>query len=131
MKLLSRTLIGMLTLLILFACSKTLTEEEYYEAAKEAYTKEKFEPAVANFKNIIQHYPQGKRAAEASFMLGFINANDIKNLDEAKKYYEAFIAKFPDHELADDAQYELQTLGKDINDLPIFKQLNADTLEQK
>ncbi len=131
MKLLSRILIGMLALITLFACSKTLTEEEYYEAAKEAYTKENFEPAIANFKNIIQHYPQGKRAAEASFMLGFINANDVKNLDEAKKYYEAFIAKYPDHELADDAQYELQNLGKDINDLPIFKQLNADTLEQK
>lgn len=130
MKLLQRALIGMLTLIVLFSCSKTLTEEEYYTAAKEAYTKEKFELAIDNFKNIIGHYPKGNRAAEASFMLGFINANDVKNLEEAKKYYERFIAEYPEHELADDAQYELQTLGKDINELPIFQQLNADTLKQ-
>lgn len=130
MKLLKFALIGTLFLIMMASCSKTLSEEEYYDAAKEAYTKENFKLAVDNFLNIIKHYPQGKRAAEANFMLGFINANDLKNFDEAKKYYEEFIAKYPDHELADDAQYELKTLGKDINDLPIFKKLNGDSLKQ-
>lgn len=130
MKLFQQVIIGILTLLVIFSCSKTLSEEDYYSAAKDAYTKEKFELAINNFDNIIKHYPEGTRAAEASFMLGFINANDIKNLEEAKKYYELFISKYPSHELADDAQYELQNLGKDINELPIFKQLNADTLQQ-
>lgn len=117
-------------MLMVFSCSKTLNEEEYYNAAKEAYTKENFKLAIDNFKNIVTHYPQGKRAAEASFMLGFINANDIKDYDAAKKYYEDFIKKYPKHELADDAQYELETLGKDINDLPIFKKLNGDSLKK-
>ncbi len=122
-------LIGLILMFVVFSCSKTLSEEEYYNAAKEAYTKENFKLAIDNFKNIVSHYPQGKRAAEASFMLGFINANDIKDFDEAKKYYEDFIKKYPKHELADDAQYELETLGKDINDLPIFKKLNGDSLK--
>lgn len=130
MKLLKLALIGTMLLMVMASCSKTLSEEEYYNAAKEAYTKENFTLAVDNFLNIIKHYPQGQRAAEASFMLGFINANDIKDYDTAKKYYEEFIARYPDHELVDDAQYELQTLGKDINDLPIFKQLNSDSLKQ-
>ena len=117
-------------MLVVFSCSKTLSEEEYYNAAKDAYTKENFKLAIDNFKNIVSHYPQGKRAAEASFMLGFINANDIKDYDAAKKYYEDFIKKYPKHELADDAQYELETLGKDINDLPIFKKMNGDSLKK-
>jgi len=130
MKLLQTALISSLLMILLFSCTKTLTEEEYYNAAKEAYTKENFELAVTNFNHIIKNYPQGKRAAEAQFMLGFINANDIKNYDEAKKHYDRFIAKYPEHDLADDAQYELQTLGKDINDLPIFKQLSSDSLQK-
>ena len=130
MKLLQTAIISSLLMILLFSCTKTLTEDEYYNAAKEAYTKENFNLAVANFIDIVKNYPQGKRAAEAQFMLGFINANDIKNYDEAKKHYDRFIAKYPEHDLADDAQYELQTLGKDINDLPIFKQLSSDSLQE-
>lgn len=130
MKLLQTVLIGIIMTLALFSCSKTLNEQEYYTAARDAYTKENFELAIQNFKAITEHYPQGERAAEAAFMLGFINANDLKKLDEAKKYYTEFIEKYPDHELADDAQYELETLGKDINELPIFKQLNSDSLQK-
>ncbi len=130
MQVMKTVLISLVLMLVVFSCSKTLSEEEYYNAAKDAYTKENFKVAIDNFKNIVSHYPQGKRAAEASFMLGFINANDIKNYDAAKKYYEDFIKKYPKHELADDAQYELQTLGKDINDLPIFKKINGDSLKK-
>jgi hypothetical protein len=54
-----------------------------------------------------------------------VNANSLENLEEAKKYYTLFVEKYPDHELADDAQYELNTLGQDINDLPIFKDIES------
>lgn len=128
MQVMKTVLISFVLMLMVFSCSKTLSEEEYYNAAKDAYTKENFKLAIDNFNNIVTHYPQGKRAAEASFMLGFINANDVKDYDAAKKYYEDFIKKYPKHELADDAQYELETLGKDINDLPIFKKLSGDSL---
>ena len=125
--------IGLLVIsiaLVFSACSKKLTEEEYYNAAKNAYTEENYAEALVQFKNLIKNYPDGKRAAEASFMLGFINANDLKDYDAAKKYYEAFIEKYPDNELKDDAEYELKTLGKDINELPIFKDIAGDSLSQ-
>lgn len=122
--------ISALLLLLLFAaCSTKLSEEEYYSKAQENYATQKFELAVENFKGIVDNYAQGKHHAEALFMLGFINANDVKNLDEAKKYYSLFVEKYPDHDLADDAQYELENLGKDINDLPIFKDAQSDSVE--
>ncbi len=128
MKLVKLSLIGTLLLLSLFSCTNKVSEEDYYKAAKEAYTKENFSLAVQDFEKLVKNYPDGQRAAEASFMLGFINANDLKNLDAAKKYYTEFIKKYPKHELADDAQYELDNLGKDLNDLPIFKKSNSDSL---
>ncbi|HID40443.1 MAG TPA: tetratricopeptide repeat protein, partial [Calditrichaeota bacterium] len=76
---------------LFWSCSSKLSEDDYYNKAREAYGKEKYEEALQNFKLLVENYPQGKKAAEASFMLGFINANDLKNYDEAKKYYTEFI----------------------------------------
>lgn len=120
-------LTALLLVFFIAACSTKLSEEEYYSKAQEMYAGQKFDLAIENFKAIAANYPQGKHHAEALFMLGFINANDIKNLAEAKKYYSEFVQKYPNHDLADDAQYELDNLGKDINDLPIFKDAAADS----
>lgn len=113
--------------LILFACSDKFSDQEYYSKAKEAYSTQSFDVAITNFKNLTENYPNSEFHAEALFMLGFINANDLKNYDDAKKYYTDFTDKYPDHELADDAQYEIETLGKDINELPIFQNIAADS----
>ncbi len=123
----SAVLILTLITLLALSCSSKLSEEEYYEKAKEAYSKENYSQAMDYFKKIIEYYPEGKRAAESLFMLGFINANDLKKYDEAKKYYQEFIDKYPDHELADDAEYEIKTMGKDLNQLPFLKDLKADS----
>lgn len=124
-------LVFLATVILFMSCSSKMTEEEYYNAAKESYGNSKFEEAINNFKLIIDNYPKGKRSAEASFMLGFINANDLENFEDAEKYYKAFLEKYPQHDLADDAQYELNTLGKDINELPIFQNLAADSLAEQ
>jgi len=116
----------MFTLSLLMSCSETKTEEEYFALANEQYGQEAYADAIENFKIILEKYPQGKTTAKSTFMLGFINANSLENLEEAKKYYTLFVEKYPDHDLADDAQYELNTLGQDINDLPIFKDMKTD-----
>lgn len=122
-------LISTLIIVMLFACEKQLTLNEYYARAKKSYSEQKIYTAVDDFKLILKYYPDDERISDAIFMLGFINANDMKNLDEAKKYYKLFIEKFPDHELANSARYELENLGKDINELPIFKDEVDSTTE--
>ncbi len=107
--------------LLAMACSKKLSEEQYYEKAKEAYSKHQINKALDFYKKLLAYYPNGHRAPESLFMLGFINANDLKKYDEARKYYTEFIQKYPKHELADDAQYELKTMGKDLSQLPFLK----------
>lgn len=117
--------------LILFSCTQKLSEDEYYTKAKNAYASLKYDEAVVNFKGLIENYPNTSRHAEALFMLGFIHANDLKAFDSAKKYYTEFVTKYPNHELADDARYEIETLGKDINELPIFKNATTDSVSTK
>jgi hypothetical protein len=52
-------------------------------------------------------------------MIGYRYANDIKDLNSAKKYYEDFLAKWPNHELAASVKWELNNLGKDISELDL------------
>lgn len=118
--------IWILFVVILFAgCGEKLSIDQYYERAKENYAKQEFDLAIKDFESIVKYYPESEKISDAIFMLGFINANDIKDLDEAKKYYELFIEKFPDHELTVSAKYELENLGKDVNELPFFEDIDS------
>jgi outer membrane protein assembly factor BamD (BamD/ComL family) len=120
---------GLILIVLITACTDVKSEKEYFDLGYEKYNNEEYEAALVNFKNILKHYPDSELASKATFMVGFINANHLNNLEEAKIHYEMFIKKYPDNELVDSAKYELETLGKNIEDLPIFKKIEAE--EQK
>ncbi|WP_268761450.1 tetratricopeptide repeat protein [Candidatus Chrysopegis kryptomonas] len=46
-------------------------------------------------------------------MLGFIHANELNDYKKAKIYYQKFIEKYPNSELATSAKFELENLGKE------------------
>jgi len=117
--------------MLLFSCAEKKSETAYFEEAYSQYNQEKYTEALESFKKILEYYPQGENAAKATFMIGYINANNTKDLEEAKKYYELFINTYPDNDLVDDAKYELETLGQDINDLPIFKEIETNQEQVK
>lgn len=70
-----------------------------------------YDKAFEIFGKIEKNYPGTKEAATAMFMKGFTLDNDLKQLEEAKTAYEAFLEKYPNDEFADDAQFLLQNLG--------------------
>lgn len=105
-----------------FGCSKKPGEKEYFDLAYQHMGNEKWSDAELNFQKILDEYPEGTYTSKALFMVGFVNANYLKNYDKAKEYYTKFLEKYPDHDLADDAEYEIENLGKDINELPFLKE---------
>jgi outer membrane protein assembly factor BamD (BamD/ComL family) len=112
------------------SCSNKMSELDYYNKANELMSSENWEGAEENFQKILDNYPKGEHSAKALFMIGFINANYTNNLEKARKYYTKFLEKYPDHDLADDAKYEIENLGKNIEDLPFLQDeaaQNADT----
>lgn len=108
-------------LFFLLACSKKMGEKEYYDLASQYMTKEDWKQAENYFEKIVQEYPNGIYTSKAIFMIGFINANYLKDYDKARKYYQMFLKKYPKHELADDAKYELEHMGQDFENLPFLK----------
>ena len=81
--------------------------------------------AITRYKNVVTNFPGAREEPNAQFMVGYIYANVINDSANALKEYNVFLEKYPDHELVDDVQFEIQWLGKDINDIPALKHISS------
>lgn len=73
--------------------------------------------AIDLYNRIIRDYPDYKKAPQCVFLKAFVYENNLGDLNSAKKYYEEFLAKYPDDDFADDAKMSLQNLGKSPEEL--------------
>lgn len=80
-----------------------------------------FQQAVEVHKQLIKKYPHSKYSAQSLFMIGYHYANSISDTTEARKYYSKFLEQYPEHELASSVKWELNYLGKDINEIDFLK----------
>ena len=72
---------------------------------------ESLKEAVDLFYKVYTDYPESNYAPMGLFMKGFIEANELKQYDNATKTYNLFLQKFPNHELASSAKEELDNMG--------------------
>ena len=79
--------------------NKNISKEEAYARAIKAY---------AEFQ---QKYPDDKKAPQALFMIGFIQANELGQLEEAKATYNKFLELYPNSEMVESAKAEIENLG--------------------
>jgi len=82
--------------------------------------------AIVSFKNAADKFPDSEVGPKACFMAGFLLANNTDRLDEAKKTYEKFLEKYPDHELKIAVEFELENLGKPLDNIPQLKPILED-----
>jgi outer membrane protein assembly factor BamD (BamD/ComL family) len=80
------------------------------------YTRQPQE-AVDSYKSYIARYPNGKQTELAMFLVGFIYNNSLHNVDSAGAAYRNFLARYPNSQYAISAQFELNTLGKPLDEL--------------
>lgn len=73
--------------------------------------------AVAAQRRFLALYPRSGWAPNVTFMLAFNYNNELAQFDSARKYYELFLAGWPDHELAASARFELENIGKGPEEL--------------
>jgi len=84
-----------------------------------------FEKALSEYRVVLDKYNGSKEEALAQFMIGYIYANVIKDFDLARKEYQIFLDKFPKHELHPSVKFEIDYLGKDINEIPALKHITS------
>ncbi len=73
--------------------------------------KESQKKAVDSYRLFHSKYPNDPKAAQVLFMMGFIQANKLDQLDSAKITYTKFLELYPETEMAASAKSELENLG--------------------
>ncbi len=68
--------------------------------------------ALVLYDQIIEKYPQYKKAPLCVFFKGFVYENLLNDLPKAKEQYTLFISTYPDNEFVPSAQASIQNLGK-------------------
>jgi len=125
---------ALISALALTSCKKQETagaaggETEMFAKAQDFQKQEKFEDAVKTYRDIARNYPTTKQGANSQFMVGYIYANHIKDYEQAKIELNRFIEKYSttaDSGLVEGAKFELQYLGKSIDEIPILSDLDA------
>lgn len=76
-----------------------------------------YDKAIKHYKIIENKYPNSEKTPNALFMIGYIFANEVKDMQKAKEAYNYFIKQYPDHVLVQSAKWELENLGKSLEEI--------------
>jgi parvulin-like peptidyl-prolyl isomerase len=90
------------------------TPEELWNLAQNSL--DSFE-RLAHYEEIVERFPDSPHAAKAMFMIGFVNAEELKNLPAADRAFNRVINEYPDSDVAQSAKYMLETMYKTDRDL--------------
>lgn len=85
--------------------------EYLHDAGRTAGYMRSFPKAIDLYSWVVEKYPNHEQTANSTFMLGYTFDNDVKDYGEARKYYEQFLSKYPEHDLAESAKVLLENLG--------------------
>jgi TolA-binding protein len=108
---------------------KDSTAPEFlFRSAELCVGSQRYKDAIAKYDLIIATYPDYKKTPVCMFLAGFNYENNMYDLKNAKKYYETFIAKYPNDPLVNDVKISLQNLGKSPEEIiKEFEKKNAVT----
>ncbi|MDA3861519.1 MAG: tetratricopeptide repeat protein [Melioribacteraceae bacterium] len=79
--------------------NKEITKEDSYAKAIKAYGEYQ------------KKYSDDEKAPQTLFMIGFIQANELGKLDDAKATYTKFVELYPESDMAESAKSEIQNMG--------------------
>ncbi len=67
--------------------------------------------AVKIYTEFQEKYSDDPKAPQTLFMIGFIQANELMNVEAAKATYSKFLELYPESEMAESAKAEIENLG--------------------
>jgi len=83
-----------------------LPADELYSIGEKDLAGQRYAQARENFKKIVERHPNSSYAPRARFLIGEAYYREAE-FDKAIKEFEAFVAFFPRHQIADLVQYRL------------------------
>jgi len=77
--------------------------------------------SLAAYQETNTRYPQTDAGVKALFMIGFVNANHLVDYEAARQAYTDFLNRYPNHELTPSVKFEMENLGKPVEDIDALK----------
>ena len=102
---------------------------EMFAKAQEMQKSEKFSEAIQIYRKIVIKHPKTRQASNSQFMIGYISSNHLNDTEQAKIELNHFLtdyAEIADSGLIAGAKFELEFMGKSIDEIPILSNLNDE-----
>jgi outer membrane protein assembly factor BamD len=107
-----------------------LPAEELYQLGEADLEKKRFAESREHFRQVVERHPNSSYAPRARFLIGEVFYRDAE-FDKAAKEFEAFLAFYPRHEIADLVQYRYAMAYYDqIKPIEQDQRLAAKAMEQ-
>jgi outer membrane protein assembly factor BamD len=107
-----------------------LPPEELYQLGEADLEKKRFAESREHFRKVVERHPNSSYAPRARFLIGEAFYRDAE-FDKAAKEFEAFLAFYPRHEIADLVQYRYAMAYYDqIKPIEQDQRLAAKAMEQ-
>ena len=117
----------------IIGCQAGPGAEEVFNEAKKLQEDADYAAAVMKYEQLVAKHSKSSFAPQAQFMIGFIYANELDELDKAKVAYEVFLENYAsksDSGMVASARWELDNLGKDIDEIEDLSIISKDTEEK-
>jgi peptidyl-prolyl cis-trans isomerase C len=81
------------------------TEKELFDLAQKALEDKNYQKAIDSYARIVTDYPKSDKVYQAVFLQGWVYSEYLKDYDNADKFFNEVLAKWPKCDLADDAEW--------------------------
>jgi tetratricopeptide (TPR) repeat protein len=91
--------------------------EYLFHAAETAGTLRQVSKSIEIYEWIVDHYPTSQLASTSLFLKAYALDNDLHQYEQAGIFYKEFLAKYPNNEFTESAQFLLDNLGESEEEL--------------
>ena len=92
-------------------------QKSLFNAANMSVATKNYDQALAIYDYVLTHSDDFSKAPTALFLKGFTYDEHLKDFDEAKKHYTAFLEKYPEDGYAESVKASLKNLGKTAEEI--------------
>lgn len=82
-----------------------------------------YHECVKLLEQLRREYPEHPRAENALFLIAYTYSENLKDYEKARHLYTSFLDRYPNSELVTSVQFELDNMGKPIEEIEVFKGL--------
>lgn len=101
-----------------------------YRAAEIAVAIRTFTKALTIYDWLIDFYPDYEKSPNALFAKGYLMEEELDKPERARQAFTQFMEAYPTHELADDAKFLLENIGKSGDEIIKIIEENKKNLPQ-